>query len=806
MAKCLAVVTDEKELLAAKQYAARNLGKKDELLVLCVWFWPEDKTRLENVVVKNAAELLTKKDFEEIDQKAGFFAMNWYRFDRRFAEQVTFKGINLGVVNESDFYQFFERLFLPLMAVLKALERARYRSIVVNRNSLAGMAAVAVAEAKSLENMVSLQSPAEKVYARLPNLNRKKLKEVKQKLPELCKRLFEKTHEKGKKTVFIRGRGYLGELKEQLQKDSSLHVVSLDEFLLKKLLNPLTVCRYLSTRLAMRKRLQHIFDNYMSSPALTEKFVFDGINFSKALKPQIDTVVARHWPEFVFLIGMLSELFESAKPDALVVWEDTVAFERICTLLAKQTHTSSLVMQHGQFISMSEGNWIRGYAPLTADKMAVWGEMFKEILAEHGVPANRLVVTGVPRLDVLRKKEFDAKAFKRKVGIGAEKKIVGLACSSAFDRNEFKTLVEELPGILERFPLTRLAVLGQGKLAVPGAVSLQDVDLYELLNACDVLITHSPTIVLEATIRGKPVIAFGKAVAGRAYAISSVLRARNAKELEETLGKALNERKGKALEKSIQKFVYAAVFKQDGKALKRIAALVKSMAGRKFFLGIIPARSGSKRLKEKNVRELCGKPLVAHTIEGALKAKALDAAVVSTDSRRIAGICRRFGASIPFMRPKQLAGDNSSTFDAARHAVRRFESLSGKRVDCVVLLQPTSPLRKAEHVDKAIDLFLASGANSLFSVTKPSKDSKHLVYLEKGKMHFAKGKSKKGRQLFALNGAVFIHDRNTLFSGGAYPIGKKTVLFKMPLRYSVDIDTAEELAKAETILGEEDKC
>ena len=215
----------------------------------------------------------------------------------------------------------------------------------------------------------------------------------------------------------------------------------------------------------------------------------------------------------------------------------------------------------------------------------------------------------------------------------------------------------------------------------------------------------------------------------------------------------------------------------------------------KFFLAVIPARSGSKRVKSKNIKLLGGKPLIAYAIEASLKSK-VNETIVSTDSSRIAEVARKFGAKVPFMRHAELAQDNSESTDVLRHAVKKFEGYSGKKVDFVVLLQPTSPLRTAKHIDEAIEKFLESKANALFSVNKPDEKSKFLVFLEKGRMRFDGGTAPKNAEKFCLNGAIYIYDRKTLFSGKKYPVGGKSALFEMPVEDSVDIDTMQEFEKA----------
>lgn len=135
------------------------------------------------------------------------------------------------------------------------------------------------------------------------------------------------------------------------------------------------------------------------------------------------------------------------------------------------------------------------------------------------------------------------------------------------------------------------------------------------------------------------------------------------------------------------------------------------------ILGIIPARGGSKGLPRKNIRELVGKPMIAWTIERALASVYLDKVIVSTEDAEIAEVAKKYGADVPFMRPADLAGDKTPTIDVIIHAVNFFKE-KGIAFDYVVLLEPTSPLRKENDIDDAIRLLIdrQSDADSLVSV------------------------------------------------------------------------------------------
>ena len=128
------------------------------------------------------------------------------------------------------------------------------------------------------------------------------------------------------------------------------------------------------------------------------------------------------------------------------------------------------------------------------------------------------------------------------------------------------------------------------------------------------------------------------------------------------------------------------------------------MIGGKSVLAIIPARGGSKGLPGKNVRELCGKPLIAWTIEKARESAFLDEVLVTTDSPGIADVARRYGAAVPFLRPDHLAGDHASTYDAIRHALNYYREAEGREFDYIVLLEPTSPLREDDDIDRMLSM------------------------------------------------------------------------------------------------------
>lgn len=131
------------------------------------------------------------------------------------------------------------------------------------------------------------------------------------------------------------------------------------------------------------------------------------------------------------------------------------------------------------------------------------------------------------------------------------------------------------------------------------------------------------------------------------------------------------------------------------------------MINGKRVIAIIPARGGSKGLPGKNIKELCGKPLIAWSIEAGLASQYIDEVMVTTDSEEVAGIARDFGATVPFIRPAELASDTATSFDTVKHAIDFYQNALNKTFDYIVLLEPTSPLRESGDIDGMIEKIIS---------------------------------------------------------------------------------------------------
>ena len=209
-----------------------------------------------------------------------------------------------------------------------------------------------------------------------------------------------------------------------------------------------------------------------------------------------------------------------------------------------------------------------------------------------------------------------------------------------------------------------------------------------------------------------------------------------------------------------------------------------------MIIGIIPARKGSKRIKNKNTKLLNGKPLIEYTIIEVKKSKLLNKILISTDCPIIKKISRMNGINIPKLRSKKLSSANIKMLPVLKDALI-INNLK-KKAKIIVLLQPTSPLRKAEHIDGAIKIFNQKKADTLVSVCYTNKIpsvSKIMIENNGYLRLFNKNKDKyiKGRKYLIRNGpAVFITKASLILKNKLY--GKKIIPFKMQNKFSVDIN------------------
>lgn len=229
------------------------------------------------------------------------------------------------------------------------------------------------------------------------------------------------------------------------------------------------------------------------------------------------------------------------------------------------------------------------------------------------------------------------------------------------------------------------------------------------------------------------------------------------------------------------------------------------------ILALITARGGSKSIPDKNIASLAGKPMIAWTIEEALRSSHLDKVFVSTDSPRIAEVSRNYGAEVPFLRPSELAQDDSPHVPVVMHAVEWLESNYNKRYEYVLLLQPTSPFRTASDIDSIIRIGIEKNADCVISVGDALS---HPYYLrtvdEKGLIRdmVDRPQGYLRRQdltnVYSENGALYLIKRDVLMKEKTLR-PSCTYAYIMPKERSLDIDSPWDFHLADLIMKDERK-
>jgi len=226
------------------------------------------------------------------------------------------------------------------------------------------------------------------------------------------------------------------------------------------------------------------------------------------------------------------------------------------------------------------------------------------------------------------------------------------------------------------------------------------------------------------------------------------------------------------------------------------------------ILGVITARGRSKGIPGKNIKKLGEKPLICYTIDAAKKSSLLTHTIVSTDDEAIADVCRKGGADVPFLRPKELAEDNTPHLPVMQHAVSFMEKKLGITFDYVVIFQPTSPFRTAEDIDGTIQKLIDTGADSAVSIcewneTHPLKAKKLsgdtvMPFFDEEKVLRRQDLEK----AYKRSGAVYVIKRTVVMSEKKPEnlFGNTVAGYRVPAERSIDIDTPLDWVKAEWML------
>lgn len=230
------------------------------------------------------------------------------------------------------------------------------------------------------------------------------------------------------------------------------------------------------------------------------------------------------------------------------------------------------------------------------------------------------------------------------------------------------------------------------------------------------------------------------------------------------------------------------------------------MSEKKRIIAIIPARSGSKGLADKNIRELNDKPLLSYTIEAAIKSGLFETVHVSTDSKEYAEIARRYGADEPFLRNKRNAGDESSSWEVVREVLKNYKE-EGQEYDICFLLQPTSPLRSCNDIKEAYKQFLEKKAKSMTSVTEVEHPVQWCFKMndlcsmkEFSLSPFKDSRRQDLEKYYHENGAIYIVRVKDIMDPSFDFYADQCFAYVMDRNRSIDIDTLQDFIIAETIM------
>ncbi len=232
---------------------------------------------------------------------------------------------------------------------------------------------------------------------------------------------------------------------------------------------------------------------------------------------------------------------------------------------------------------------------------------------------------------------------------------------------------------------------------------------------------------------------------------------------------------------------------------------------KKEILGIVTARGGSKSIPRKNVKSFLGKPLLAWTADAGIKSGVFSRFILTTDDKEIAASGKKVGLEVPFMRPAELAEDNTPSLAVLQHAVQWLKDNEGYYPDYVVLLEPTSPGRMPFHIKEAIDLLVETQADSVVSVAQvPGHYSPHWQFHvnDKGNLKVFTGEEirniiRRRQELpktYYRNGAIYAFRPDLLFKKEPSLYGDRVSAYVMDAKYSFDIDTMEEWIAGESLL------
>jgi hypothetical protein len=340
-----------------------------------------------------------------------------------------------------------------------------------------------------------------------------------------------------------------------------------------------------------RRELAKTWSSLIKDSKFKELWVYDGVNIWISLEWGFTYYFLYKFIEVIRYGELVKEIVRTEKPDVIVTIDDRSPFGKTVNVISNSLGVPTLIVQHG----IVHDQAIEG--EICSDKYAVFGYAFKDILIKRGGDPDKIVVTGQPRFDILVNKKYDKKLIYEKLNINREKGIVFFASTDLSDTEKEMT-VRGLFEAMKDFPDKQLVIKphpsDDGEMFEdmireldPNAIIVYS-DLYELLHACDVLLTTWSTVGLEAILIDKPVIVINLmdiAAASTYVEKGAALEAKNAKDIKRTLKMVLYDPKTiEEMKINRKKYVMDYTYKSDGKASERVAQLIQKMIEEKMIL------------------------------------------------------------------------------------------------------------------------------------------------------------------------------------------------------------------------------
>ncbi len=365
---------------------------------------------------------------------------------------------------------------------------------------------------------------------------------------QISKKIFEITKSSFRKnkpnaiTIFTKSRGYFDGLQKKLAESRDFNVFSIEEVLLRHALKPEN---WFSLK-KMPQRIEADAKKVLGNRAIKNGGIFEKTNFFPIIKKQIENSVKNDFPRFVQFIDIIEKEFIEKKPKLVVLWVDSVPFERIVALMAKRFSATSIVIEHGvpSVDRTTKKGWLTGFVPLVADLFFAWGKNTKKLLKFHKIPDEKIFETGNPRFEQIVTKKFNREETRKKLGIEKnEKAVLVLTQPMAYGFNPMQMVRETIKAI-EKKPLLKCIIkihpvehfFGYEKRFAKKAAIPKKIPLHDLIDASDAVVGNCSTTLLEAMLFEKPVIVFDHEKTADFYKKNNaVLYTRNSGELEKAI-------------------------------------------------------------------------------------------------------------------------------------------------------------------------------------------------------------------------------------------------------------------------------